>query len=122
MANKKDQHLRLFKQRTRPLGPDHDLTDFESAMRLTMGSSRNEDIAVFEAIHGEAPELEGKNSANPLPLLIPACYMLEHMDQADLAGRNRTAVSAALERGVVTPDLGGSSTTTQMTDAIIASL
>lgn len=88
----------------------------------SMGSSRNEDIAVFEAIHGEAPELEGKEIANPLPLLMPACYLLEHMDQADVAGRIRNAVSAVLEGVVVTPDLGGSSTTTQMTDAITASL
>jgi len=88
----------------------------------SMGSSRNEKLAVFEALHGEAPELEGKDKANPLPLLMPACYMLEHLDLADVAGRIRKAISSVLEKGVVTPDLGGRSTTRRMTDAIVASL
>ena len=88
----------------------------------SMGSSRNETVAVFEAIHGEAPEIEGMDLANPLPLLMPACFLLEHIGQADRAARIRNAASAVLEKGVTTPDLGGSATSSEMTDAIIGAL
>jgi isocitrate dehydrogenase (NAD+) len=88
----------------------------------TMGSSRNEKIAVFEAIHGEAPELTGKNRANLLPMLMPAVYMLRHLGQTEAAGRILTAVTSVLKQKIVTPDLGGRATTTEMADAVIKAL
>lgn len=86
------------------------------------GASVNEDIAIFECIHGDAPDLIGKDSANPLPMLMPAVYMLEHLEQRDAATRIRDAISATLKAGVSTVDLGGTATTSAMTEAIIGNL
>jgi isocitrate dehydrogenase (NAD+) len=88
----------------------------------TMGSSFGDDIAIFESIHGDAPQLEGTGTANPLPLLLPACLMLEHLGQRAVADRIREAVSRTLEAGTKTPDLGGTATTDQITRAIVAEL
>lgn len=88
----------------------------------SMGASRNEEIAVFECIHGEAPHLMGKNLANPLPMLMPATHMLRHLGQDEPADRILAAVSAVLKKKVATPDLGGSATTAEMADAIIDAL
>lgn len=87
------------------------------------GASYAEGLAVFEAIHGDAPHLEGTGVANPLPLLNPACYMLQHIGQHEAARRIRQAVGATLAAGTdLTPDLGGRGTTVSMTRAIIANL
>lgn len=88
----------------------------------SMGSSYGDDIAVFEAIHGDAPHLEGTGLANPLPLLQPACFMLEHLHQGEVAARIRAAVSRVLVEGVKTPDLGGSATAREMVSAIAREL
>jgi isocitrate dehydrogenase (NAD+) len=88
----------------------------------SMGASFGEGLAVFEAIHGDAPHLEGTGRANPLPLLMPATYMLEHLGQRDVADRIRAAVGRALTAGVKTPDLGGTATTRDLTNAICAEL
>jgi isocitrate dehydrogenase (NAD+) len=88
----------------------------------SFGVSRNESLAVFEALHGDAPGLEGTGRANPLPLLLPAIELLEHLGQREHAGRVRRAVSRTLERGVATPDLGGRATTAEMTEAIVGAL
>ena len=82
------------------------------------GWACNDEIAVFEAVHGDAPQLEGTGRANPLPLLMPACHMLEHIGQGGAAARIRAAVSRVLARGIVTPDLGGRATTAEMAAAI----
>lgn len=84
----------------------------------TMGASFGEGLAVFEAIHGDAPSLEGTGRANPLPLLLPACYMLEHLGQAEVADRIRSAASRVLASTTTTPDLGGSATAAEMCRAI----
>jgi isocitrate dehydrogenase (NAD+) len=88
----------------------------------SFGVSLNDDLALFEALHGDAPLLEGTGRANPLPLLLPACYMLEHLGKAALADRVRQAISRTLEQGVSTPDLGGKATAAEMTKAIIDNL
>lgn len=84
----------------------------------SMGASYGDEIAIFEAIHGEAPELEGTGKANPLPLLMPACTMLEHLGEQQTAEQIRSAISRTLEAGVKTGDLGGSATTNEMIKTI----
>lgn len=78
------------------------------------------EYSMFEAVHGSAPDIAGKGIANPTALLWSACMMLEHLDQEEVAARIRTAVDQVLAEGTVrTPDLGGSSTSAQYTQAII---
>jgi isocitrate dehydrogenase (NAD+) len=77
------------------------------------------EIGVFEAVHGSAPDIAGKNVANPMALLLSALLMLRHLDEGDLADRITAALSAVLLEGKVrTRDLGGTASTTEFTDAI----
>jgi isocitrate dehydrogenase (NAD+) len=75
-------------------------------------------VGVFEAVHGTAPDIAGKDIANPTALLLSAVLMLQHLDQADKATRIQAALRAVLGSGHVTPDLGGTATTTSFADAI----
>jgi isocitrate dehydrogenase (NAD+) len=85
------------------------------------GANLGDDVAVFEAIHGDAPELAGKNRANPMTLLVSALFMLRHLGLGAHADAITGAIGAVLREGRhVTPDLGGHSGTLEMTDAIIA--
>lgn len=87
------------------------------------GANIGDDYAVFEAVHGSAPDIAGKNLANPLALTFSALLMLEYLGWKDIAGRARMAVSAVLEKGEIrTRDLGGLATTTEFTDAILREL
>lgn len=82
-----------------------------------------EDIALFEAVHGSAPDIAGQNKANPIALLLAACLMLDHMGHVEEATKVRNAINLVLEEGNIrTPDLGGKATTTKFTDAIIEKL
>lgn len=77
------------------------------------------DIAIFEAVHGSAPNIAGKNIANPLAIILSAIFMLEYIGEMDAAFRIKHAVSEILEEGLyLTPDLGGNATTTDMTNEI----
>jgi isocitrate dehydrogenase (NAD+) len=79
--------------------------------------------AIFEAVHGTAPDIAGKGIANPGALILAGCMMLDHLDEADRALRIRQALEAVIREGkTVTRDLGGTATTDQFTDAIIARL
>ena len=81
------------------------------------------DYAMFEAVHGSAPDIAGKGIANPTALLWSACMMLEHLRQNDVADRIRRAVDKALcNLDVITPDLHGRGTTESYKNAIIAQL
>jgi len=81
------------------------------------------DVRVFEAIHGIAPHLEGRDLASPLTLLVPAVNMLRHIGEPDAAARILAGLEAVLrDRTALTPDLGGSSGTTGMCQAIIEKL
>lgn len=85
------------------------------------GANLGDDLAVFEAIHGDAPELVGTNRANPLALLVSALLMLRHLGLGAHADVITAATGAVLREGRhVTPDLGGGAGTVEMTDAIIA--
>jgi isocitrate dehydrogenase (NAD+) len=88
---------------------------------LAPGSNIGANGAIFEAVHGTAPSLVGKNVANPGALMLAACLLLEHIGDDARAQRVRGAVAAPLRDGVtVTPDVGGTATTDGFTDAIIA--
>jgi isocitrate dehydrogenase (NAD+) len=79
--------------------------------------------AVFEAVHGSAPDIAGKNVANPTALLLSAVLMLRHIDEGPAAGRIMDALGRVLlARQVRTRDLGGSATTTEFADAISAAI
>jgi isocitrate dehydrogenase (NAD+) len=79
--------------------------------------------AIFEAVHGTAPDIAGKGIANPSALILAACMMLEYMTDGERARRIRDALEATIrEKKTVTRDLGGTATTDQFTDAVIARL
>jgi isocitrate dehydrogenase (NAD+) len=80
-------------------------------------------IRVYEAIHGDRRDRIGENRANPLPLLFPALAMLQDLGQGAAATRIHKAVEMVLTVGKVrTGDLGGTSTTSEMAEAIITAL
>ncbi len=78
-------------------------------------------IAVFEAVHGSAPDIAGRNVANPVALILSAALMLHHIDEHAAAEQVHKAVLSVLADGSqVTADLGGTAKTTEITDAIIS--
>ena len=87
---------------------------------LTASGNIGADAAVFEAVHGTAPDIAGKNMANPTALLLSACMMLEHMELYDYGERIRNAIFDTIEqKDNLTRDLKGAGSTTQYTDAVI---
>ena len=81
------------------------------------------DAAIFEAVHGSAPDIAGKGVANPLALLLAAAMMLDHIDRSQLSHRLRKAIRSTLnEDKVRTGDLGGTAATKQFAEAIVARL
>lgn len=90
---------------------------------LLPSSNLGKDYAMFEAVHGSAPDIAGKNIANPTALLWSACMMLEYLGELSTAAKIRQAVDQVLAEGTCkTPDVGGSATTTEYRDAVIARL
>jgi isocitrate dehydrogenase (NAD+) len=90
---------------------------------MAPGANIGVDAAIFEAVHGSAPDIAGRGIANPLALLFAAGMMLEHVGRDDLAARIRTAVDRTLrEDNVRTGDLGGTATTKDLTQAILRRL
>lgn len=86
---------------------------------LTPGANIGTDAAIFEAVHGTAPDIAGQGKANPCALLLGAGQMLDHLGMADKAERLRAAIVATLEaRDSLTGDLGGSGTTMGFAKAI----
>lgn len=87
------------------------------------GSNIGDDIAIFEAVHGSAPDIAGKGIANPLALIMSGVMMLHHMQETALAEKIKHAYDAVLAEGKhLTRDLGGSAGTDAFADAIIAKL
>jgi isocitrate dehydrogenase (NAD+) len=81
------------------------------------------DVAVFEAVHGSAPDIAGKDLANPLALIRSGIMMLYHMQKDEVAERVRKALRDVIVRQKIrTRDLGGEATTTQFTDAILKAI
>jgi isocitrate dehydrogenase (NAD+) len=90
---------------------------------LAPGSNIGLQHAVFEAVHGSAHDIAGKGLANPTALLFSALMMLRHIGEHEMADRINTAVLSVMVEGKkTTRDLGGSATTTEYRDAVIAAL
>jgi isocitrate dehydrogenase (NAD+) len=87
------------------------------------GANIGAQVAVFEAVHGSAPDIAGQGIANPTALLLSAIMMLVHIGEADAGARIRAALGQVLAAGTVrTRDLGGTATTGEFTDAIRAAM
>lgn len=90
---------------------------------MAPGGNIGKDIAIFEAVHGSAPDIAGKNIANPSALVLGAVMMLRHLGMKSEADRVGDALSATIQAGEhLTPDLKGKATTSEFTDAVIARL
>ncbi len=86
------------------------------------GANIGDDIAIFEAVHGSAPDIAGQNKANPLALLLSSLEMLKYLKLNDFAEDIENAILKTLEEGCKTKDLGGNATTTEFTKKIIENL
>src|SRR5438309_8506016 len=90
---------------------------------VTPGANIGEDAAVFEAVHGSAPDIAGKGVANPLAVIMSGVMMLNHIHEEKIAERIKAAYDAVLGEGkTLTRDLGGTAGTNEFTDAVIARL
>jgi isocitrate dehydrogenase (NAD+) len=90
---------------------------------LAPGGNIGKDAAIFEAVHGSAPDIAGMGIANPSSLLLSAIMMLDHMEFRDEATRIRNALIATVQEGdSLTPDLGGSGTTDSFAEAVVRRL
>ena len=88
---------------------------------LLPGANIGWEYAVFEAVHGSAPDIAGQGKANPIAMILSGAMMLRHLGEMDAAERVERAVDAVLRDGAVrTPDLGGGSTTGEVGRAIAA--
>lgn len=90
---------------------------------LTPGSNIGEKAAIFEAVHGTAPDIAGKAVANPTAVMLAGVEMLKHLGQTDIATRITTALRRAIaDKSNQTPDLGGTMSTHGFADAVIKQL
>ena len=85
---------------------------------LAPSANIGENAAIFEAVHGSAPDIAGQNRANPLALILSSAMLLDHIGMQEQAGRIRRAIDAALAAGQKTRDLGGTLGTKEMAKAI----
>jgi isocitrate dehydrogenase (NAD+) len=87
---------------------------------MAPGANIGADAAIFEAVHGSAPDIAGKGIANPIALLLAAAMMLDHCKMTDKAARLRKAIDDTLNIDKVrTGDLGGTASTAQFTQALV---
>ncbi len=94
---------------------------FIGGLGMAPGANIGEHSALFEAVHGSAPDIAGKNLANPMAVVLSSAMMLDHLGEQVAADRVRRAVHAVLREGKkLTRDLGGSSGTTEIAEAIAA--
>ena len=103
------------------------LTDLGAAIAGSIGIAASGNInperqypSMFEPVHGSAPDIAGKGIANPLGQIWSGAMMLDHLGHAELATRIVSAMSAVMQSGLRTPDLGGNANTRQVTDAVVA--
>jgi isocitrate dehydrogenase (NAD+) len=86
---------------------------------VTAGANIGDDYAVFEAVHGSAPDIAGQNIANPTALIQSAVMMLRHIEEAEAAAAIEHALMALYEDGApLTPDVGGEASTSEFAEAL----
>ncbi len=96
---------------------------FVGGLGLVPGANLGEECAIFEAVHGSAPDIAGQDIANPTALLQSAVLMLNHIGEGDAAQKIQTAIEKVYAEGrTLTRDVGGSSGTKAFADAVIAAL
>ena len=87
---------------------------------LVPGANYGQDLAVFEAVHGSAPDIAGKNVANPLAVMLSAEQMMRYLGEDHVANHIKHAIIVVLtEKTHLTPDMGGTATTAELTDALM---
>lgn len=90
---------------------------------LMPGVNKGKDIAIYESIHGSAPDIAGKNLANPIAMILTFCLLLDDIGEKDHAENIRKAIYKTLsDKDNYTRDLGGKNTTSGITEAIISNL
>lgn len=88
---------------------------------IAPGANLGWEYALFEPVHGSAPDIAGKGVANPIAMILSAALMLRHLSEEDAAGRVEDAVASVIEEGrVLTPDMGGAATTREVAETIAA--
>jgi len=102
------------------------LSDLAGALAGSLGVAPTANIdperrfpSMFEPIHGSAFDITGKGIANPVATFWTACQMMEHLGEGDAAARLMKAVEEVCAAGIMTPDVGGTATTAEVTDAVI---
>lgn len=89
---------------------------------VAQGANISSDYAVFEPVHGSAPDIKGQNKANPTALLLSAIEMLKYIEEREHAEKIEKALYKTLSQGNKTSDLGGNLSTTEFTDKIIQNM
>ncbi len=89
---------------------------------VAQGANIGSDYAVFEPVHGSAPDIKGLNKANPTALLLSAIDLLKYIGELNVADKINNALFTTLKQGISTQDLGGYATTNEFADAIIQNL
>lgn len=89
---------------------------------IAQGANIGADCAVFEPVHGSAPDIKGQNKANPTALLLSAVEMLKYINENHYAVKIERALLKTFEQGIYTCDLGGQASTTEFADAVIKNL
>ena len=96
---------------------------FVGGLGLVPGANLGAECAIFEAVHGSAPDIAGKDMANPTALLQSAILMLHHIDEGDAADRVQAAMEKVYaEKKTLTRDVGGTAGTQAFADAMLAAL
>jgi tartrate dehydrogenase/decarboxylase/D-malate dehydrogenase len=105
------------------------LSDLGSAIAGSLGIAASANIdperrypSMFEPVHGSAPDIAGKGIANPIAAIWSAALMLDHLGLVEEAATIVEAIKATTASGVLTPDLGGTAGTVEVTDALLAHL
>jgi tartrate dehydrogenase/decarboxylase / D-malate dehydrogenase len=102
------------------------LSDLAGALAGSLGVAPTANIdperrfpSMFEPIHGSAFDIVGKGIANPVASFWSAAQLLDHLEEKEAAGRLMSAIERTTQAGVLTPDVGGNSTTREVTEAVI---
>jgi homoisocitrate dehydrogenase len=95
---------------------------FVGGLGVTASGNIGPEAAVFEPVHGSAPNLAGTGRANPIATILASAMLLDHLGEAGCAKQLRAAVEGRIEAGEVTADLGGVLSTTRVTERIVEQL